>query len=585
MMEYLPWGERVYFTSYFLPRLTGRRNTYPRYFPDPSSPTINHQAFHAPINALYLMSSVPSVAATGEMTPGIHKFLLVIESKSGHLTYPSPWETVTVSGLTETRPQPLYYAVNSPNRMIQVRFQPQNGFTWPSSYARAHLIMTTVSNPARWFRAPIPPKPVVTGTNLAIDFVVSDSDSVVAQGEDVTYLLDRLFNPTAEVSGVIYPGSFPTIRAAFRAGSRVGWISASLDADDPPGTVVPPPGSGVYFSDPGQPEVISYQYHFKGLPGGLEVVAGVAMDSKIYLLGQDWTYATVDTGGYPVTWPDPTPISQTIGTGHPSGICVNPSKYALVGHESGLYILRANGYDDKPLSWFQQADWNKIIWIPGGANVGGTIVPFHIVEDAEARLIFVQCITSDYPEGCLYVWDYSEGLRWDRVKFSIWTFTGGAGAIALPHNFGDSESSQVRQQLAIYPFGNGNASLRRRGDSLNPYIDSGGEVINSQYKTCYLGQQPDKQVHQFNGLSFNADGVGPLRITAYGIDDVPSTVLRNTDISTLGRMFHRRFLLKSEGCSFLFRNGTTPGDRFRLMASPNEPMEVYSIPYGWRKLN
>ena len=577
MMEFLPWGNRVYLAENRLPGLTGSFIDYPTYIHNPAGSPLVFKAFHPPLRGSECSVGLAS-GASGNVTLGTHYFAVAFETLSGHITHPSPVTYSIVSGITQTKLGPSAITINNPNEKITVTVNRAGSLaTWPTEYAYAHLMVTTASNSSRWFRAPIAPVTVPAGTATAIVFELTDSDAIIAQGTDWTFLLSRWFNLSAYPLG-IGVNQFPPIRTMFPAGTRAGWVISSKDSS---GIITPPPGAGVYFSDPGQPEAMTPQYHLVTLPGGLDVTTGCELESKIFLLGPDWTFTTVDTGGYPVTWPSPTSISSTIGVSHTNAISINPHKYALVGHESGLYVLRANGYDDRPLSWNQKAEWEKITWPSNGTNTA--IPPFHIVEDAEARLIFVQCLTTDYPNGCLYVWDYSEGLRWDRVKFSIWTFTGGVGAIALPHNFGDAESSQVRQQLAIYPFASGKASLRKRPGSASPSVDAQGERIDSQYKTAYLGQTPNNQVHQFTGLAIDADGVGALRITAYGLDDTPVKALRDTTIATTGRKFERIFRLKSEGCAFLFRNGPNAGDRFRITTSASKPSEVYSIPYGWRR--
>lgn len=576
---FLPWGLRIYFTFARQQNLAGDSANPARYIHDPIGTPAIYPAFHAPMGAaagandlLYPFGT--TTTAGGNATPGEHLFLLATESVTGFITAPSPSGNVFPPGTPTVIPTSVTVGTGA-NRTITINVTP--AVTWPTHLAFGHLMMTTAANRAAWFRAPVPVAAIPVGTNTPITFVVVDPDAIVAQGEELTGLLSRKYNPNAVTSGVapVTGVTFPAIRNINQCGNRVAWVVSSTGTTAPN---IP----GVYFSEDGDPEVITDDFHFIYLAGGLDVITTVTIDGRIFLLGPDWTFTTVDTGDFPVTWPTPTPISQSIGTPHPNGVSINPYKYALVAHESGLYILRAGGYDERPISWNQREWWEKIVW---PTNSSGSVPPLHVVEDTELRLVMVQCITTDYPNGCIYVWDYSEGLRWDRIKFSVWTFPGGAGAIAMPHNLGDAESSQVRQQLAIFPKATGRASLRKRANSTTPYVDSQGERIDSQYQTTYFGQRSDKIVSEFTGLNINALGHGDLRITALGLDDTPSLSLRNTNVDSVGRKYQRGTRLKSEGCSFLFRNGANAGDWFRLLASPQEPMEVYFRPFSHRKRN
>lgn len=582
--SFMPWGLRIYIAMVKQQGLAGDNVNWPKYLYDPIGTPAPYMAFRSPMTPDGAAASITdallypfgtTVTAGGNVTPGVHRFMVLLESKSGFIGPPSP-TTFTSSGGSANTDFSTNVAVSSvgTNRLITINVTPST--VWPADLAYVHLIMTTAANSSRWFRAPGQPQAAPVGTATALTFIVGDSDAIVAQGPDVTQFLSRKYNPYA-TTGTPIPNAipFPAIRNIFQCGNRLGWIASST------GTVSPSV-PGVYISEDGDPEVISDDFHFISLTGGLDVVQGVCVDGRVFLLGPDWTFITVDTGDFPVTWPTPTPISQTIGTPHPNGISINPYKYALVGHESGLYILRAGGYDERPLSWLQREWWEKIKW---PTNSSGDIPSFHILEDTELRLIIVQCITTDYPNGCIYVWDYSDGLRWDRVKFSVWTYTGGVGAIAMPHNLGDSEDAQVRQQLAILPKATGKASLRKRNNSSTPFVDAQGERIDSQYETAYLGQDGDKAVHQYSGLSLNAQGSGNLRITAYGLDNASNFPMRDTALGTSGVKYTRGVRLKSEGCAFLFRNGLNAGDWFRILASPSEPMEVYSRPYSQRKRN
>lgn len=569
--NFATWFNRIYVNAVTKGQgQKGNTLSWPKYWMYKTGLSAFYDAFRPPFISTEIgITAVDSGA--GNMTAGTHSVLVVFETESGFRSRFSPWINNT-TGFTAWKYAEFPITITA-NRKITVTVN--TIANWPADLKYAYLVVTTAANGARFFQAPVPAQSVPVGTTTNIVFELSDSDAIIAQQADWTGYGQRLCkNPGT--------GHWPfALRVAVAVGSRMAWVVSGDDAASSTvtGTVIER-GPGVFFSDTNQPEVITEEFHFKKLASGKDCITVMSIDQVIYGIGPDWTHVTTDTGGYPVTWPTFKEIS-TVGTSHHNGTLQNPLGYGLVAHESGLYVLRAGGYDPLPLSYLTQPEWSKIKWPT--ASVTPT---FQIAEDAEDRKIYVQCLTSDYPDGCLYVYDYAEGMSHDKVKFSIWTLPNGVGSVCMVHNFGDSNDPNVRQQLALFPTTSGKVALRKSKGQVGEFNDLGTLNIPTSYSTSHLGQIDGLPVLQSVGTTIVAEGSGDLRITAYPIGNATSVALRNTTLaSSPPRRFERLFNLRSEGFSLKYQNSTEPGAWFRLVSRLSGPMQLFYKIWSRRRKN
>lgn len=504
-----------------------------------------YQANRGPLLSTQVSFGYAATPVASGMTAGAHTYAVMFITQSGYVTRPGP---VQSGGYTYGTSYTAYGSyTNAANDSVVVTLTP--GTTWPADIVGAVLLVTTTNNLARLLYAPVGNATITPGSATPVSFTaLAVADGVLAQQPDALDM-EQLLSRDAAGNPAFEP------RGMFAAGDRMVYLltQANNAFTD---------GAGILISEPGSPETFSLDFHFRKLPANEEPITGFYYQGGIYVIGHNFTYVFTDTGGYPVTWPNPRLVSGSIGTSHINGASADPSGNCLVAHQSGLYLFQGGQYSTLPISYFQEAEWSSIQWPAPSVNV-----PFGVVEDRANQRIYVLCYSVTYGY-CLFVWDYMEGISPDKVKFSVWTFPYSITAMALVLNQGDSVSSLVRNHLWLVVgnafTGGGNFLLQKELGNANLYTDN-GVVIDSRYRGPYLPMNSPYLVNYHPGFEIRVLGSGNLTAIAYGYDDVRTQTAAAITLSTAPGKAYTRFLdLRNEECSLEFRNGSNAGDYFQI---------------------
>ena len=501
----------------------------------------SYQGARMPLMTSEFSIGFANAALASGMTAGQHLYAVVFRTRSGYLTRPSP---VATSG---TPPPGVYAAnTNAANDGVTVTITPTG--TWPNDIVGAYLLVTTVSNQSRLMWAPIASVTITPGGAGAAAFSqLKVSDGVIAQQRDA---LDQDGLLTAFIGGA--PPFHP--RFIFSMGARMAYCLGSTN-----NLVLG--GPGVMFSDVSKPESFALDRNYRFLLGQQEPICGFYHQGVAYILGHNFTHAFNDTGGYPVTWPNPREVSGKIGTSHINGVYVDPSGIGLVAHQSGLYEFSNGVYSELPISYYQKAEWERIQW----PKPGGSAIPFQIAEDRTNQMIYVLCTTTLGPR--VYVWDYSAGKTPSKVKFSEWEFgaTLSPRGLVIAQNFGDSVDTEVRNQIWLAP-NDGTGMFRQKPLShASPRTDSGSR-IDTRYRGPFMPEiNTEFLVNYHPGVEVRAMGTGNMTGIAYGYDDVRQQILATIPLSASPGVIYTRLMdIRNERCSIEWRNGNIAGDWFQL---------------------
>lgn len=533
--SFLDWGEMLYYA--FLDASMTASGVI-KYYDYGSSAA--YTASRGPLMTTeFTIGAVAAPLGSG-MSAGSRLYAVVFQTRSGYLTRPSP--------VTTAAPYPgsYYLFTNAQNDGVTVTITPTP--TWPNDVVGAYLLLTTVSNQARLFWAPIASVTITPGSATpAVFSQLNQSDGIIAQQRDA---LDQEGLWHASPGGLPTPTFSP--RHMFAMGARAVYLLAKTNNQ-----VV---GPGVVFSDINKPESYALDRNLRYLLKKQEPMSGFYHQGVAYILGHNFTQAFNDTGGYPATWPNPRQVSGKIGTSHVNGCYADPSGICLVAHQSGLYEFSNGAYQDLPLSYYQEREWGKILW---NTPLGG-YVPFHIAEDREEQKIYVLCTTSEGQK--IYVWDYSAGRTPSRVKFSEWDITGEAPrGLLIAQNFGDTTDARTRNQLWVAPNDGGGVLRRKALTDASPRTDLGLR-IDSRYRGPYMPDIPTGfLINLHPGVEVRATGQGNLNGIAYGLDDILSQVLAPIALATTPGVVYTRLMdLRNEKCSIEWRNGNNAGNWFEI---------------------
>lgn len=531
--SFLDWAELLYYVFLDSSQTSGTAMKYWDFGTGAA-----HIASRSPLMTSEFSIGAAAAPLASGMSAGTRNYAVVFQTKSGYLTKASP--VTTAAPYTG-----VYYSfANAANDGVTVTITPTT--VWPDDIVGAYLLVTTTTNFARLFWAPISKVTITPGAATPAVFAqLKVADGIIAQQRDA---LDQ--EGLWHASPVGNPAFSP--RMMFAMGARAVYLLTRTNNGDI--------GPGVVFSDINQPETYAVDRNLRYLLKKQEPVTGFYHQGVAYILGNNFTQAFNDTGGYPVTWPNPRQISGKIGTSHINGVYVDPSGIGLVAHQSGLYVFSNGAYQDLPLSYYQKTQWEAILWpTPGGIHY-----PFQIGEDRANQKIYVLCTTAGGSK--IYMWDYSAGLTPAKVKFSEWDITGEVlRGLLVAQNFGDAVSSGSRNQLWLAPNDGGPVWRHKPASHATPYTDEGAR-IDSRYRGPYM-PEIDTQflVNYHPGTEIRALGQGNLTGIAYGYDDVLQQSLAAIALAASPGVVYTRLMdLRNERASIEWRNGANAGDWFQI---------------------
>ena len=345
---------------------------------DFTSSAFAYNAFPAPMSA---PAVVTEPGAPGNITAGVHKIGYVL---------------VTMSG-GETRPCPEVFGTFMPTEFAASGGKTLNvsvTANWPQNAYALRGIMTRADNHDKWYFVPgagsglIPPG----AQNWQVNFVLNYSDESLIANEADLDASEQFLLMTQSASGT---GPFsPSDIVVY--GTRMVYV-----VDDV-----------LYISDPGNAERITMDQHSKILPGRRKVTTAFPVADMLVVLGPHWTYAFADNGDRPATWAAPRQIGDGIGVLGPKAKTFHPTGgYGWVADENGLYFFNGE-YSDLPISYFNQAEWQRI------NKAQGHLV--QVFDDPESHTVSV-IAPLDGATACTHIlkWDYTLGKSPGLVQFSL----------------------------------------------------------------------------------------------------------------------------------------------------------------------
>lgn len=196
-----------------------------------------------------------------------------------------------------------------------------------------------------------------------------------------------------------------------------------------------------------------------------DTVTAFVYQGALYLISASGAVnAYRDNGGPPNTW-KATPIAtgitplSSVSTSilNPPTIATIPSIWGaasnsttdaklvengiLISVREGIYLFQGS-FSVKPLTWNIDGLWKSLVLSSIDAISSN---PFKVVVDPNKKVFYVAPLGTlnvglptlyppDYYKNAILVCDYSEGLSWDTVKWSIWKFPFTIGSINIYKN-------------------------------------------------------------------------------------------------------------------------------------------------------
>jgi len=366
-----------------------------------------------------------STGPGGGATEGTHFLAIAFISKTGFITHSAP-----IPSLVEPIFSGILISGNpGSGNTFRITITPDGAHPWPAYADKVILLASTTRNFQRYFIVEGQKVTITSGTMAAV-LELDISDAALSLG-----------TPFDEYDRGLYQGYYVANEQPikpyyiFPCGDRLGFFFKD-----------PSFGFGMAFSAIGDYERITPDRHFRYLPQRAKPIAAKWTQGAIYIFTENSTFAAVDTGDDPVTWPRERVIDGKIGTSQPNAITLDASGNGFVAHRTGLYGFRGGIYDVVPLSYYIQeskteSSWNKINWAFGLTSY---------VTAADDKENYRVMVTASTPAGRVaHSWSYISGLTPDTVRYSKFYHNDSSVPLycGIAQNNGDARSSNRRQQL------------------------------------------------------------------------------------------------------------------------------------------
>ncbi len=318
-------------------------------------------------------------------------------------------------------------------------------------------------------------------------------------------------------------------------------------------------GDLIRVSNPGDIESIDNVAGFIQIPSERDgnIVRGTCINQDIlYFTKAVGILSVTDNGGVPSSWPiiyvdgGVGSFFFGLGTITASQEALNQNQTILLSDIGGLYTF--NGIVQQPsLSWKIDDIWKSITALNA---VTVAIDPF-------AKMIYILApLSAAYT---LLVGDYNEGLDWENIKWTTYTFPFVPTAIAMA-NFNDGSDFTYVLRL-----GSGNNLFK-----IEPgLIDDSGAAINSFYDSAFINFGVGS-LNIFRHLRARIRGNGVGLIKVFQEDRLVSTVPPSwTLLPTPGKDYDRQINQVNEKLAVrVGTNGVT--DNFTL-----QRLDIYGKSY------
>ena len=512
--------------------------------------------FAAPITTAPTFSEV----GANLTTPGAKLFGYLIQTRNGYITRPSPSPSDQFTGVSYT----------SLGGAILMSIDPP-GHVWPSYALSVAPIMTTTANPAQFFIVPSPfagasPFYPVNNTAPTIVIIEATDQALNTTGQDATPYLNQL-GQTVGGTAPIQPSMI------FSYGARVGYIC--LDASNIP---------VAYVSNVSNPQSINAATSVIYLPGNARQTLAFSLRNVLYINGPHWTYSTSDTGGDPTLWPAVQLVDGTIGALGVHCTALNSSQNnCWVADDSGLYLFQGGSYPDKPISYYQRADWIRINFAAQNT--------IQIADDTTGQRVHV-LVPLDGATKPTHImsWDYSLGPSPEQVKYSGLCSLSGylPGAMAMVQDSGTKHQDKwLGPQTAGQAFGKENT-----GDEQYPYRDFGAG-IDSIYETAIVPRATAGTLIQHLAAQLRITGSGTAKLTIFGLDHAaqpdqpgpssgdslgPFTIPSFGMLQDGGAEYLQQFWMENEYCSLQIETDGAMDSWFQI----SRINHYFTPSMGWR---
>jgi hypothetical protein len=424
-----------------------------------------------------------SSATAGNVGAGIHLVGIIFESMSGYISPPNQAVAVTAAG----------------SKKILVSNIPQG----PTGTVKRHIVVTKVIpsysgnlSDYEFFRIPTGPGTINDNLTTAYNSDIDFTDSSLVES----------IEPQMDLLTEIPAGSFIN----FVKGGRL--VIGGFAND----------GNGVYISDPGDPE------RFDAVDNYLTVYPGDSEDSLKNSVDYKGTiglfkslksyYTVINDDLVPAEW-EVLPLDLGVGT-EAHGVStildrsgVHTDKF-FVADRSG--ILMFNGIFQEPELTYKVRD----IWRGIERNYFYKIC---IVYDPIKEHIYIA-----YPEvnqtenNKILFGDCSQGMSYDKIKWSVWTLPWYMPCIAVDKNFFEGpivpDPGTIESTTRFLVSGDTIYEQQAYGNS--PDYTDGGDLdpIAGIVGLALLPNKNDGQVNHFAGFSIRVQGGGNMFTSAYGIN-------------------------------------------------------------------
>lgn len=467
---------------------------------------------------------------TGSVTPGLRKFGFVMTTRNGYTGKFAP-----VNGALVFQAGSF---TNAGGKNMNVQLAPTG--TWPSWAGSVQLIATTTANLSRFFFVPDTVLGVPAGGSLAVNALMDVSDDdLTTFGTEATDFNNLL---TQDASN--NPPFSPSV--VFEYGNRLMYVVNSSAY-----------GQCVFASQPNNYQALSADQNIRYLPGQKQINCGFALRGVAYYLGPFWTYADTDTDAIPVNWSAPVLVDGYHGTLSPRGVDVNvASGFAWVASRDGLYRFMGGHYDDLPVSYYQQPDWDRINWGTAGHTV--------VVRDNPATkvcTVFAPLDGASAPNFQM-TWDYTNGSEPEQVKYSINPYSG------LNAACGCMTMNQTTRKLEMWlgPGVAGPIVRQNDGSETHPYRDVAA-AIDCVYETAdFPGEDVQRwQVMHHHGAEFRITGAGAAGVRMYTLDKADNDPMQDIPLSaTPGIEYMNLGDIVAESIRYQITNKDTLDNAFQL---------------------
>ena len=278
--------------------------------------------------------------------------------------------------------------------------------------------------------------------------------------------------------------------------------------------------ASIRVSDAGFPEA------FSDLTGTVNVFPGdsgegirniLAYRDNLYVFKDYRTYQTKNNGSDPSTW-EVIPIDSAQGTSvhGTAGVLDSQGQTLdsfLVCTRTGLFRFVGVYGDQRELTYLIEDDWRRI-----------SQVYFHTIQLAvdpiQKRLYVALPLDGASTPNYLLMGDFNEGLSWDKIKWSLWSFP------VVPTTVWVEIDSTTKESRVKFGSSAGGLYVRNSA-SRNDF----GTAITSYYRPGMVAASPSGGSSIYQLVRLRTIGSGSLYLKLYSIDDTTTVTLPSVSLS------------------------------------------------------